>query len=144
MSENMEQLSFSAKSFLVVVYEKGVGYRAPVLAYSDKALAWVHYLEMVSKYPGDKSQLHLFICGEFDPFSDKPITVYDDFIEITSDVAAISDFFDHYLIDSVNKYLTHNELSVYTIALKDPYDPASVLTQALRDKLLGGAENGES
>lgn len=143
MSENLEQLSFSAKSFLVVVYEKDIGYRAPILAYADKALAWAHYLEMVSKYPGDKTQLHLCICGEFDPFSEKPITIYDEFIEITSDVAAASDFFDHYLIDSVNKYLTHNELSVYTIALKDPNDPASVLTQALRDKLLGGVNNGE-
>lgn len=143
MSENLEQISFSAKSFLVLVREKDVGYRAPVLAYSDKALAWAHYLEMISKYPGDKSKLQLFICGEFDPFSEKPITIYDDFIEITSDVAAASDFFDHYLIDSVNKYLTNNDLSVYTIALKDPNDPASVLAQSLRDKLLGGAENGE-
>lgn len=143
MSEKMEQISFSAKSFLVVLYEKDAGYRAPVLAYSDKALAWAHYLEMVSKYPGDKSLLHLYICGEFDPFADKPIMIYDEFIEITSDVAVASDFFDHYLIDSVNKYLTNNEFSIYTLALKNPDDPAAVLVQALRDKLSGGAQNGE-
>lgn len=141
--EEMEQLSFSAKSFLVIVYEKGVGYRAPILAYSDKALAWAHYLEMISKYPGDKSQLHLYICGEFDPFSANPVTIYDDFIEITSDVASASDYFDHYLIDCVNRFLTQNEFSLYTIALKDPNDPATVLAEALRQNLTGGVNNGE-
>lgn len=141
--EEMEQLTFSAKSFLVIVYEKGIGYRAPILAYNDKALAWAHYLEMVSKYPGDKSQLHLYICGEFDPFSTNPVRIYDDFIEISSDAAADSDYFDHYLIDCVNRFLTQNEFSLYTIALKDPNDPATVLAQALRDNLTGGAKHGE-
>lgn len=140
---DLKQESFSLKSFLVLVHEKNAGYRAPILAYSDKALAWAHFLDMVANYPGDKTALKLFIVGEFDPLSSTPITLYDDFVEIDSDVAFSSDFFDHYLIESVNKYLTDNENSVYTIALKDPSDSSAVLADALREKLKGGLQNGK-
>lgn len=135
---DFEQLQIdpsSLKSYVVLVKDEGVGYRGPLLTYSDLACAWSHFVEMLSKYPGDTSSFKLYCVGEFFPLASSPLQIYDEMIEITAERASVDGIFDKYLFDLVDHFFTKNEGSIYKLALKSAEDPDDLLSDELRRSL---------
>lgn len=135
---DFEQLSIdpeSLKSYIVLVKDEGIGYRGPFLTYSDLACAWAHFVEMLSKYPGDTSSFKLYCVGEFFPLKADPIHLYDEMIEVTADRASSDGIFDKYLFDLVDHFFTKNEGSIYKLALKSAENPDDLLSDELRRSL---------